>query len=504
MKKIAKIFLLITYGIALIGYNELSYAFNWRVTPFLQAQEIFSDNINLQSSDNQQSAFVTALNPGVSVFAQSAKSLFNFNYRMQNLYNARGDGDISIFNQLQANENLTLIPDHFLVNARASLSQQNTDNTRIATDNVSGSGARTNVGTFGVTPTWRTRFGNYASGLFQLNFDTIASGADQNTFSDSVNLGEKIFLNSGPEFHRVSWGLSFTNNDNFRTAGTGDDVSFQNSNGIIRTNLNRQFSLFAQGGYSNNSFQTSNTINNGFFYTFGAQWRPSNYYGITAGYGNNRFITVNISPNRRLNWVTTYRNNDIGLNTGQTWQTLLSYRTPKANWTLRHDNDTTTTQSILLQQQLVTVDINPDPLVNQPVQLLFNIPTLTDEVIVRQLWNLSFSYFTGKSRFAVNGFLEDRSFELSENNETVSGVNGVWNWQFATRTNAYFSPGWQLIDRQNSSSPDNRYDIAIGMNRVITNRLTGRLEYRHLNQSSELSDNSFQENRATASLSMRF
>jgi len=504
MKKISKVFVLIINGMAFVGYNKLSFAINWQVTPFLQAQEVFSDNINLQGSEDQTSAFVTALNPGVSIFGQSAKSLLNLNYQMQNLYNARGDGDISIFNQLQANGNFVLVPDHFFINARSSYSQQNLDNAQIANDNISGFGDRTNVGTFGVTPTWRTRFGNYANALFQLDFDSLNSGADQEVFSDSINLGQSIFLNSGPEFHRVSWGLSFTNSDNFRTFGDDNNVSFQNSNAIVSTFINRQFSLFAQGGYANNNFQTTNDLNNGFFYTLGAQWQPSNYYGITAGYGNNRFVTVSVSPNQRLNWVTTFRDNDIGLNPGKTWQTLLNYRTARANWTLSHNNDTTTTQAILLRQQLVIVDLDPDPLVNRPVQLLFNIPTLTDEVIVRQLWNLSFSYFTGKSQFGVNGFLEDRNFQQSTDRETVSGINGIWSWQFAPRTNAFFSPGWQLIDRDSPSATDNRYDIAIGMNRVITNRLTGSLEYRHLNQTSDEADNAFQENRATASLFLRF
>lgn len=504
MKKIYQVFALIIKGFVLVGYYQQSFAFNWQVTPFLQIQEVFSDNIKLEGAGDQTSAFVTALNPGVSIFGQSAKSLFNLNYQMQNLYNARGDGDISIFNQLQANENLILVPDHFFINARGTYSQQNLDNTQIANDNISGSGGRTNVGTFGITPTWRTRFGNYANALIQVDFDSLSSGADQDTFSDSFNLGERIFLNSGPEFQRVSWGLSFINSDNFRTSGDGNDVSFQNSNAIIRTFINRQFNLFAQGSYINNSFQATEDLSNGFAYTIGAQWRPSNYYGISAGYGNNRFVTVDLSPNRRLNWMVTFRDNDIGLNSGRTWQTLLNYRTPKANFTLRHDNDTTTTQAILLQQQLVTVDVDPNPLVNRPVQLVFNIPTLTDEVIERKLWNLSFSYFTGKSRFGVNGFLEDRTFLQSTDRETVSGINGIWNWQFAPRTNAFFSPGWQLIDRDISSSTDNRYDIAIGMNRVITNRLTGSLEYRHLNQSSDEQDNTFQENRATASLLLRF
>ncbi len=503
MKNSEKLFALLL-RLALVGCSKLCYGVSWQVTPFLQAEQIFSDNITLEGAEDRQSAFVSALNPGVSLFGQSAKSLFNLNYRMQNLYNARGDGGVSVFNQLQANQSLMLIPQRFFINTRGSLSQQNTDNRRIANDNIAGAGGRVDVGTFGITPTWRTRFGNYANGLLQVNFDTLSSGADQSVFSDSINVGQQVFLNSGPEFRRVSWGLSFINTNNFRAADE-NNVGFQNTNGTVNVFINRQFSLIAQGGHANNSFQAARSLTNGFFYTLGAQWHPSHYYSISAGYGNNRFVTVNLSPNRRLNWVTTFRDNEVGLNTGQTWQTFLAYRKQRSNLVLRHDNDTTTTQAILMQQHSVTVDLNPDPLVNQPVRLLFNIPTLTDEVIERKLWNLSFSYLTGKSIFGVSGFLENRTFLLSpDNNEIVSGVNGFWNWQFAPRTTAFFSPGWQFIDRERGNTTDNRYDVAIGMNRVITNRLTGRLEYRHLNQISGNADNTFQENRATASLFVSF
>ena len=214
-------------------------------------------------------------------------------------------------------------------------------------------------------------------------------------------------------------------------------------------------------------------------------------------------MTVNLSPTRRLSWVTTYRENDIGLNSGQTWQTALNYRTRRSNWTLSHNNDTTTTQAILLQQQQVTVDINPDPLVIQPVQFLVNIPTLTNEVIVREMWNLSGSYYSGKSSVGASAFIEDRDFQVTSQKEKVRGLSANWNWQFASRTSAYLAPRWQQIDRANATK-DDRYDVAVGLNRSITRHLNGRLEFRHLDQRSDITVNNYQENRATASLFMRF
>jgi len=527
--------------ICMLSYQGQAYALNdWTYRPSVTASEIYSDNINLAPSGNEKSAFVTELSPGVSIIRQTARTTLNLNYRMQNLYNSGGNGGLKTANQLQYNSHNIFVPNRLFLDSRSSVSQQNINSNQIANDNISGSGNSTNVATFGLSPYWTPHFSNVANGNFRVNFDTLTtgvnsssnttSGAASNPISDSTTLGEVIQLNSGTKFKRINWGLSLNNTENYRS--NGNDVKFQNSNAIVRTYLNRYFNVFAQGGHSNNSFQsTTNTNKNGVFYTVGGQWKPSQHYSVEAGAGNNSFVTINISPIQRVNWRTTYRDNKIGLNSGKTWQTALNYRTRQSVWTLTHDNDTTTTQEILSQLQIFQVQDqfgNPiiNPVTNQPYQAQINIPTLTDEVIVRKRWGFSSSYNTGKSTISANAYNEDRVFQVSGRNQKVRGINATWNWQFASRTSAYLRPGWQHTDGSGpsvavvNSNADNsnsdRYDIAIGLNRSITSRLNGRLELRHVNQASDsnaivngiglsdLNTNSYQENRATASLFMRF
>lgn len=481
-----------------------SYAINWSVNSFVSAQQIYSDNIRLATAASQKGAFVTSISPGVAIIGRSARTMLNLNYQMQNLYNARGDDQLTQFHQLNSNGNLVLFPNRFFLNVRSGITQQNTSNNQIANDNISGVGNRANVSTFGLTPTWTPRFGNYANGNVSVNFDALAadsaSTANNNAFSDTLNVGEVIQLNSGSEFKRVKWGVSFNNTENNRTSG--NNVGFQNTNAIIRTSISKHFNVFSQGGYSNNSFQAIGN-NNGLYYTLGGQWTPSRLYNIEAGYGNNRHITVNITPMQRLNWTTTYRDNEIGLNNGKTWQTALNYRTRRSNWILRHDNDTTTTQAILLQQQTFTVDINPDPLIYEPGQFSVNIPTLSNDVIVRKIWNFSSSYNSAMGTLGANLFNEDRAFQQANNNEKVSGVSANWSKRLTARTSAYISPRWQQIDRADAAK-DNRYDVVIGLSRSITNHINSKIEFLHLDQSSDTATNNFQENRATASLFMRF
>ncbi|NOT12191.1 MAG: TIGR03016 family PEP-CTERM system-associated outer membrane protein [Methylococcaceae bacterium] len=483
------------------------------------AQEIYSDNIRLSPKGAETSALVTEINPGFSVIGRTARTTLNLNYRMQNLYNAGGNGGLNTSNQLQYNSFNILARNKLFLTSRSSISQQNTNNSQIAVDNISGVGNRSTVSTFGISPYWTPTFGHYANGRVAVNYDTVNTGtsSSSDSLSDTNTLGESVQINSGSRFSRVSWGLSFNNTESFRSGGA-NNVAFQNASAILRPYINKHFNLFAQGGYSNNSFDTiTDSNNNGFFYTFGGKWTPSQHYNIEAGYGNNSFVTVYISPIQRFTWLTTYRDNSIGLNSGKTWQTALHYRTRRSIWSLTHDNDTTTTQTLLSNLQIFSNQDEFGTPINNPQAnpSAINLPTFNNEVIVRKRWSFSVSFRSGKTTLSSNAYNENRVFQVSGNHEKVRGINASWNWQFAPKTSVYLQPTWQETERDaNTSMPDGsinpngskdqRYDIAVGLSQAITRKISGRLEVRHINQSSDLNTNDYQENRATATMFMRF
>ncbi|MGB4497478.1 MAG: hypothetical protein WBI40_02165, partial [Methylococcaceae bacterium] len=191
------------------------FSYNITVTPSVSMQEIYSDNINLDPSGQEKSAFVTDVSPGISISGQSAKSTLNLNYRMQNLYNAQGSNDVKTLNQLQYNSHTTFIQNRLFLDSQSSISQQNISSDNIANDNISGgAGNSTTVSTFGLTPYWTPQFGNYASGTLRVNFNTVSTDTvsvnanntnvspTANLISDSMTLAEIIQLNSGSEFRR--------------------------------------------------------------------------------------------------------------------------------------------------------------------------------------------------------------------------------------------------------------------------------------------------------------
>lgn len=538
--KLLYIPLLVSFG-ALCAHD--SFALEWRATPSMSVSEIFSDNLNL-SENSRKSGFVTDISPGISLLGTSALSSFNLNYRLQGLYNAQGSNNLDLNHQLQMSSFYQIIKNRLFVETSSSISQQNISNAFVAVDNISGNGSRTEAKNFNISPYWTPRFGRFADGLFKVgysrsSFDNgdngLVSPIVQNLISDSDSLLRQARLSSGSAFNTVSWGLNYSSQEQNRNSG--QDVRFEEYQGNVRYYFSRKFNVFGQAGFTDNSYQTisNNNINNGFFYTVGGRWNPSLWYSVEVGVGNNKHVTMTLNPSSNFNSTITYRNKDIGLNTGSSWDANLNYQAQKYSIGFTYTQDTTTLQQLLVEQGFFLRDsfgnltevTNARDLVNQGFlaldgsgnlirgpnfnnsQLVFNPFDLVDDVIVRKRANLNFNYRTGKSEFNATAFNERRSYELRAGEDTAFGVSGGWQWNFASRLNFYLQPSWQ---HSNGSTVSNtRYDVAMGLTRSIPINLgrpllmNTKLEFRHINQSSDNSSGfDFSENRATANFAVRF
>ena len=517
----------------IIFYQTSLWARNWEFDPSLTIEETYSDNIRL-ASDNKKGAFVTEISPGISFSRKTARNQLDLNYRMQNLYNAGGNEEYDLNHQLQFDSNTELLRNSLFLDLTSSISQQNTSNIRSANDNITGGDNRTTVTSYGFSPYWTPHLHGYANGEVRFRYQKFSSENDNDqtsntgsalnslSLSDSETIEESVHLVSGWRFSRLTWALNFVNREQKREGG--EDVIFRNIDGLIRVHLSRKFNLFAQAGHSDNSFQSLTDRNqNGFFYTVGGEWRPSQRFGIEAGFGNNSFVTVNISPTRHMHWTTTYRDNDIGTNSGSTWETDFEFETKRSTWKASYSEDTTTTQTVLAETQTFTlvdgVTGQPviNPVTNQLIQRDLSLPTLVDEVFIRKRGEISFAYRTGKSDINASVFNEKRIFQVSKNKDDIFGISADWNWRFTRRTSFFARSSWQKTKRTTSSlaleegsdstdSIDDRFDFSMGLTRRIpirfgkSSQMNGRIEYRYLNQTSDDDFNEFQENRITASL----
>ena len=502
-----------------LNVHPQAMAKDWLFTPSFKFSETFSDNINLAPKGNEKSAFVTEFSPAISIRNFSARNRLNLDYRMQNLYNAGGNKTVDTFHNLQFNSNSELRRNSLFLDLNSTISQQNVSNTlRTTGDNLSGSGGRTNVYTYGVSPYWRPHLGGYVDGEVRFRYDGV--NTDNSFASDTETYTGTVNLFSGRRSSRLTWALDYSNQVEKREAANGaqfqeDNIQFEEGLAELRGHFSRYFNVFTQIGFSDNSFESVTDDNNdGFFYTFGAEWKPNQRFGIEVGVGNNSFVTVALKPTRHMNWITTYRNRDVGLNTGNTWETRFDFLTKRSIWRASYVEDTTTTSSELRDVQgFTTVDefgneIN-DPAGQQQGQSDISLPTLIDQVFVRKRGEFSVAYRTGKSTITARVFNERRIFQASDSNEEVTGIDASWDWRFVRRTSFFIRPLWQQTSTV-LNSDDNRFDIALGLTRFIPvaigrkTLLNARIEYRYINQSSDQDFNDFQENRISASLLLAF
>ncbi|MBS3963330.1 MAG: TIGR03016 family PEP-CTERM system-associated outer membrane protein [Methylomonas sp.] len=482
------------------------------LAPSLSLTEMFSDNLNL--SDNaKKSGFVTEVAPGMSVFGVSPWGSSNLRYRLQGLHNAGASDAIDINHQLQMQTFYQLVRNQLFVDSTASISQQNINNALIATDNLSGQRNRSTVQNFSISPFWTPRFGQYATGLFRMGYqhssfnneiDLVNNALLGNLISDSESYTRQAGLTSGSKFNRVMWGLNYSGQDQNRESGR--NVTFEQYTGNLRYFINRNFNVFASGGFDDNSFATqAGRIRNGFHYTLGGRWQPSLWYSLEVGLGNNSHVTLVANPSTRLSSTITYRYKEVGLNTGSSWDANFNYWLNQATIGFRYFQETVTVQQVLFQQNVFG---NPNNPVILPPGFNPTLPNLVDDVIVRKRGDLTFSYTTGKSTYSAGLHNERRLYELQANDDMTYGATGSWAWQFQPRLNFYFQPSWQATE--GVASDNNRYDLALGVTRSIPvnwgrpSLMNTRLELRHINQSSDTSGFDFTENRATANFAVQF
>jgi hypothetical protein len=491
----------------------VTQAANWTVDPSVSVRESYTDNIDLDSSD-EESAFVTEISPQISVKGEGARLKLDFNYRLQNILRSNGDNGDDTNHQLQADALAELIENLFFLDVNGSMGQANTNSTGGRSgDNISGSSNRNDFWTAGFSPYITPHLNGYVDGEVRYRFNTVHS--DGTNASNSDIHEQRVALRSGSRFSNLTWNFNHSNREQKRTGSTSSDTQFKNTNGEVRLGLTRKFSIFVQAGNYDSDFtgdtgQNSNN-NNGSYTTYGGAWTPSRRFSLEGGVGDrNSFVTVNMAPTTRTSLVTTFRDSDVGTNTGKTWNSVLSHKTRRTTWKATYAETVSTYQQTLLDQQIFGVFNNNGQLLGL---IPLNVPTAIDEVFTRQRGELSFTGNTGKSGVNFKVYTEKRHYQESGNDQDVLGWDTSWNWRMTARTNSILSFRWQKTDGDavvtagvpSTTNSDQTYKSAsLIINRRLTSDASANIRLLRAEQSSDIPANDYVENRITAGITVHF
>jgi uncharacterized protein (PEP-CTERM system associated) len=493
----------------------------WEVIPRVSVAEIFTDNIDLEP-ENEQSALITELTPGISIRGRGGRFEGALDYQIQNFISGEFSDSVKTAQQLIANSTTELRDNLLFFDAGGRIGQSiiNADDT-ISLSNYNNDRNRTDTYSYTLSPYLTPHFSNFADGTLRYSYSEVFYSDEASLDStgagarDSTVTAVDARLVSGRFFRDLSWVAHYDNRNVSREESSDD--TFEEADAEARYRITRAFSLVAQGGWTNNDFQSNRRVENGTYWGVGGFWQPSRFYSIEALAGNNlKTATLGLYPTVRTALEITYRDRDVGLNAGKQWTGSLTHRTRRTRWRAGYTEDTTTTQQQALQASQgflpidpVTGDVNPNP---QPGDVVVLVPlppivTLTDEVIERKRAFGSVGVNTGKTGLRVSVFDQRQDYQSSNRQQTTRGISGSWDWRLAPRTNWILTGSWQRIENNGASANIRGSDfwyIQPQLRRQIRRNLEGSLTYRFVRQDSDDDQQDYDENSIIARLTAYF
>ena len=454
-------------------------AAEWRLTPRVSANEVYSDNIQLDPAGQERDDLVTTLNAGASLRGTGARLTVNFDYNLQALRYANSSSSDSLNQQLQATANAELVKQIVFLDVRGTISQENvSSNGREDTTNIALTGNTTDVMTFSVTPIVRHHFGSFAEAEGSFGIDTVdtdgAAGA-------GTTQNMRFNMNSGPAFSRLPWTFSTSRRKIDNDSGT--ETRFSSAEGTVRYKFTRQYGVRGSAGYESNSFATSQGSDGGAIWSIGGIWTPTPRTNVEAGY-RSRFF----DPGYFL---------------------TASHRTRRMVFTANYDEDITTSSQQLLDRQLIPLedafgDPVLDPVSGDQVLLPVDRSTLTEEVQVSKRFSASASYRGRRGSASFSVFEDRRTFQLSGDEEHVFGFSASASRQLSRRTSMSLNGSWQRSNPAGTGGGNSLWSVGASLNYQFSQGINASLDLRRLTREGQRAADSHDEHRASVRVDVRF
>jgi len=462
----------------------------WRFTPRVSATETWSDNIELEREGEERHDFVTQVSTGASVTGTGRRLQLNFDYQTTYLKSARGIDESRLDHRLQSGGNAELYEDRLFLDFSATVSQQNQDNRgRLSTDTVTANQNRQDVITVQASPYWRQRLGRVADATLRFRRSmVINSGGSNVTGAGATGVGgtdtdvDEISLSiaSGPAFPRLPWTLSarLSREDN----DTGTTNTFRSVDASARYQFSRRYGVRASAGFQDDQVQTADADDqSGPTLALTGIWTPTERTSVEAGIRRQAF--------------------------GSSFLLDASHRMRKAVLTLGFSEDRTTSAQRQLARQLFPLtDAFGNPIPNpglQQVGVPTDNPRISDETIITRRFDAGLSLRGRRTTGQISGFHEERSFEVSGDDETVLGLRASASRSLSPRSSASVGGSWQ-VSEFGDGREDTLYSVDVTYSRTLSPDLSANVSYRLQENDSSTPASSYTENRVTATVTMLF
>lgn len=473
VRTIATVLLLFGVGVA--------NAADWQIRPRVTVGATYTDNVTLARSGTTDETVIAQVTPGISIHGASTRVSADLDYNLQAVASLEGNGRDRINHQLQLSSAAELVPEHLFLDVSAAAFQALLDNELpYSNTNLNFLGNRTDVVQLRVRPSYRYRFGTLAS--FDASYGFSESYVGSGRVGDQRGQDLNLSLSSGSDFARLSWGLSYAYQRN-EASGVSGNRNFEMAQAQGSIALTDQLRLNGSIGREVNSFRTNRPSGQKAIWSSGLTWMPTRRTTLTASFGERA-------------WG---RNYSLDLNhSHRRWTASIQYA-----------EDYQTYLRVLQQTVLVPVVDefgNPivDPLRGVELLLPIDVPTLTDDIFLSRRWSATLAYTRRRDTFTFRGYRTDREFELSLQQDLLTGASGTWHHAFSRALSGNLNVSVQHSEFSNLPDADYLVYVSPSLSYRFGSRLTGNFSYRYYQRISDDTRRDYAENSITGTLTYLF
>jgi uncharacterized protein (PEP-CTERM system associated) len=478
---------------------------DWTIIPSLRLREAYSDNYRLMPQQQAQGEFSSEVAPGVSVASAGPHLKLTLDYSLQRIaYSHEPDRNSQ---QLAAALHAEALPDWLYLDAHNSISQQNISAfgaQRIDNSQLSSNNETVHANSF--SPYLQHFFHGLATVLLRYQYDKVGSGGLLDVRSKDA-YAHATGDNGGQGWN---WELSLDRkeiDDASLAPVTMSDASL-----TLNFPLNSRFGVFATDGYEKSDYHALGGNPAGRYWNAGASWNPSPRTSVTASIGRRYF--------------------------GRTYKLDASYRMRSMFWTMRYNEDITTTHDQFLNlppaalgdflNQLWLTRI-PDPVLRQQTiksflglaQLLGptgNVNYFSHRYFLQKQWDLSTVYTGSRSALTLGLSSTGRTAQTDstvdslllgpgqlnlEDRTRQTALQAGWNWRASARDNLNLSASANTVHSLSTGRKDQNKALMLNLTRQMRPGVTLSADVRHVRHSSNAGGD-YRENGASVALTMQF
>lgn len=503
-------------------FSAMAGAGDWKFSSGVSLSQRYTDNSQLNAAGQDKDEWITEVTPRISVRRDGGRLKVNADYSLQGLLYSDDTSRNKLRHALNGRANAELLEEWLYLDATARVSHElNSLGGGLGLGDPVGIGNTTSVGAYSLSPYIKHRFGSLATVEARIARDGVFI---DNDVSDTETTRYVLNAVSGNDFNPMSWTASYamTDNSNSSTADSSSERGALNG----RYRLTRKFSLLAQAGMEKNDFSgVATSVKDYAYYGLGASYAPSRRFSADIYYNssdNGSFLSGSVTAKPTLR---TTLNATAGKRAyGRSYSLGLSHRTRHSNWSLRYQDDLTTSQQQYLGNigSLDEYSCNTGIVYYLPGELppasegcsYIRTIAIVGQVQVNQTYlskNLvgAVSYNQRRNTWTLSLYSNDRDLQgiVGGGGDTIYGLQASWTYKAATRTNYTLTTGLSQVESSGATlgnRKDDLWNIALVASHQFQQKLTGSLEVRHQERESNQANGDYKENSLAARLNMSF